>query len=136
MNRRPHKGIPRKELTDEQSFDRLVYWRSRVKYSRAQYERLARASYAKYGELFFHRSGPLGPRGPGMRKDFTVDADGELRLLVTAKEMKEEKMYKAMIMLTRKEFGNQILDRLPPDTTVDLVTGEVTIDPDKPGWFD
>jgi hypothetical protein len=117
---RPHEGVPEEEMTLEQRLDRVMYYRARAWRMHRDAERSARMSEDELRE----EDGD----GGAWRDHPTPGRRAELEELDTN--------WVQMVWLAFQEYGAQIMDRLPPDTTVDPRTGAVTIDWSKDAWLD
>jgi len=122
----PHDDIPDDDLKLSEWFDRVMHYRARVKRERSEALAMARDLVERYGAAAVRER--LAPQ-------FTVDAEGRVVYEDGGADERQDERFKSYVAEMRARLGNQIDGRLPPDTSVDLATGEVRIDRTKKGYW-
>ena len=118
--------VPEGARTQSQELDRLMHWRSVEKMARAEVLALVRDLVERYGVEASRAR--LDPR-------IVIDDAGGVRIEDGGRDERQDEQFRAFVGLVHAKLGNQLIDRLPPDTTIDPATGEVRIDPSKPGFW-
>jgi len=119
--------------TQSQEFARCMHWRAATKRARDEVLAEARAAVACDGveatrAQYADRVSPGGWR-------VAIDDTGDVRIEDGGRDERQDAAFKAFVAGVHRRLGNQIIDRLPPDTSIDLATGEVRIDRTKKGYW-